>query len=285
MILPTDTDVIDVICPIYNHASYIQQCLTSILNQQEVFVLIHVIDDASTDDSVSIVKSFSNNYPTQIKLYANPINHGNAVESIAANKLDLIGKYWTYIEGDDFFVNDRKFISQIEHLKQNNDVIATATRCVLWDLNTGIKKDIKPDLDRWNFHDLVTKKNSSKMYCHISSIVWKSETHRLEHQLSPIKSFQVNESVSEVFLVHKILKESQKYMDFQDIEGSCYRYTGKGLWSRLSVEDQEILNLNLQISIDAITPIWMRVKNKVDLFTPRFTRLKRKLEKLVIESR
>jgi len=257
----------------------------SILNQQEVLVFIHLIDDASTDNSVSIIESFSIKYPLQIKLYINPTSHGNAVESIAANKLDLKGNYWAYIEGDDFLLNARKFISQIEHLKNNTDLIATATRCLLWNPNTNMKKDIKPDVTKWNFYDLVTKKNSSRMYCHISSIVWKSETHSLDHQLSPIKSFQTNESVSEVFLMHKILKESQKYMEFQDIEGSCYRYTGKGLWSRLSFEEQEKINLNLQISIDAITPIWIRIKNKVDLMTLRCIGFKNKLKKFIIENR
>lgn len=266
-------DVVDVICPVYNQAPYIEECLKSILNQEEVNVVIHLIDDASTDNSAAIIRNYSQEYPGQIKVYYNKINHGNAVRSIAANKLDLNGNFWTYIESDDYLTNNRKFISQIEQLKKDDTLIATATRCILWDTKTNSKQLIKPDLSRWNFYDLVSKKNSYKMYCHISSLVWKSETHLIKHQLSPLTAIKKGESESEVFLVHRILKESKKYIGFQDIEGSCYRYTGTGIWSSLDEKSQEIMNQNLQVSIDAITPIKFKLKMKlINFFEPRWIR-------------
>jgi glycosyltransferase involved in cell wall biosynthesis len=255
--------VIDVICPVYNHAKFIDQCIKSILDQEEVFVIIHLIDDASTDESSKIIKDFSQKNPAQIKGYYNQINYGNAVSSIAANELDLKGEYWTYIEGDDFLLNSRKFILQIERLREDKKLIATATRCVFWDTRKDLKDVIKPDLIRWNFYDLLTKKSVSKMYCHISSIVWKNETHRIRHHLSPLKKLRTYESESEVFLVHKILKESKKYIEFQDIEGSCYRYTGSGIWSGLDQESQETINRNLEINIDLIIPTRFKFKMKL----------------------
>ena len=245
---------IDVICPVFNHAEYIEECLLSILNQEGLIVIVHVVDDASNDATLEIVKVIQNKYPGQIKIYANKTRVGNAIESIALNKIRLTANYWAYIEGDDFLVNSKKFIMQISRLEEVPELIATATQCMLWKVEQNTKVILKPDLVRWNFKDLITKKNQYSMYCHISSLVWKSETRNNSEVFFP------ESSESEVYLVHLLLKNSKKYIEFQDIEGSCYRYTGKGIWSSLDEDRQKIVNYQVELAIDSITPIWFKIQ-------------------------
>jgi hypothetical protein len=59
-----------------------------------------------------------------------------------------------------------------------------------------------------------------------------------------------------------MLKKSRKSIAFQDIPGSCYRYTGEGIWSSLNQFEQSELNQKLQLDIDSITPIWIKMKRK-----------------------
>lgn len=263
------SETIDVVCPVYNHSDYLYECLNSIFTQQDVRVYVHLIDDASTDQSLSIAKEFSERYPNQMKIYVNQINCGDAVKSISSHSMIPQGKYWTYIEGDDFLINPRKFISQINRLKTNNHLIATATQCELWKPITGERTLIKADLLKWNFSDLIVLKNRFNLYCHISSIVWKQEPSQKQNSILPL-SFLSKKINSEVFLVHLILKESKKYMEFQNIEGSCYRYTGKGIWSSLDKKQQGMLNEKLRKDIDAITPIWIKFQvfafNKIPIY-------------------
>jgi glycosyltransferase involved in cell wall biosynthesis len=244
---------IDVLCPVFNHANYIEECLTSILIQEKVQVLIHVIDDASTDATLAIVSKIQEKYPQQVKIYSRKKRLGNAIQAIEQSQIRLHAKYWTYIEGDDFLVNKNKFISQIDVLEQFPELIATATQCIFWDVRNNLKKILKPDIERWNFHDLVMKKNEISMYSHISSIVWKSETQKSSEYFYP-KSCE-----SEVYMVHLLLKESQKYIEFQDIEGSCYRFTGYGVWSSLDEATKQERHAELQKRIDSITPLKTRI--------------------------
>ena len=253
-----NVELIDVVCSVFNHAEYIEECIDSILAQRNVRVKIHLVDDASTDGSLDIASKYLVSNPEQIIIYANPINIGDSVRAIDSNKISLTAKYWTYIEGDDFLLNPDKFYLQIKELNQNSELIGTATQCLFWDVKSGEKTVLKPDVNKFNYVDLVLRKNQYSMYCHISSIVWKAESRG-----GSIKIYSeefINEySNSEVLYVHYVLKKSRKYLKFQNIEGSCYRYTGNGIWSKLSVSEQLERNEQLQREIDSMTPWWLHV--------------------------
>ena len=51
---------VSVIVPNYNHAPYLRQRIDSILQQSYPHFEIILLDDASTDDSVSIIRSYQN---------------------------------------------------------------------------------------------------------------------------------------------------------------------------------------------------------------------------------
>ena len=52
----TDSPLITIVTPVYNHSQYINGYIDSVLNQSYRNIELIIIDDASTDDSVSIIK-------------------------------------------------------------------------------------------------------------------------------------------------------------------------------------------------------------------------------------
>ena len=56
--------LVSVVCTTYNHEKYIRQCLDGFVMQKTTFPIeIIVHDDASTDDTVRIVKEYEEKYP------------------------------------------------------------------------------------------------------------------------------------------------------------------------------------------------------------------------------
>ncbi len=92
---------LSIIVPNYNASKYLNICLHSLVNQtlKDKYEII-VIDDASTDNSLEIIKYFQNNYPHLINLIKLDEHMG---VSFARNKgLDVAnGKYIGFVDADD----------------------------------------------------------------------------------------------------------------------------------------------------------------------------------------
>ena len=109
---------ISFIIPVFNLHSYLHRCLRSVIGQ-EIEKEILLIDDASTDDSLSICNQYQKEYPF-IKVFE---NNGKGVSS--ARNLGLRyaeGEYICFLDGDDFYLgNHIKDFYMICH-KENLDV-------------------------------------------------------------------------------------------------------------------------------------------------------------------
>lgn len=93
-----NTPLLSIVIPLYNCASYIERCLTSLLHQDIVSEVI-VVDDGSTDGGDSIVENFAL-YHYSIRL----IRQNNAGPSAARNRglNEAKGKYVYFMDADDF---------------------------------------------------------------------------------------------------------------------------------------------------------------------------------------
>ena len=61
--LKTSPVSFSVLIPNYNHAAYLPECLDSVVSQSRQPDAIHVIDDASTDRSVEVIRSYLRRFP------------------------------------------------------------------------------------------------------------------------------------------------------------------------------------------------------------------------------
>lgn len=94
----TKKDTVSVIIPTYNTANYIGQAIESVLAQNHSPFEIMVIDDGSTDDTESVVKSFDENIR-----YVYQENHG---PSLARNRgIEIAnGGFVAFIDADDVWL-------------------------------------------------------------------------------------------------------------------------------------------------------------------------------------
>lgn len=109
---------ISVLLPVYNCELYIREAVDSILNQTYTDFELLIIDDASSDRTVSLIESYND---SRIELIEKTLNTGYT------NSLNLglqlaKGKYIARMDGDDICLPER-FAKQISFLEANSDVI------------------------------------------------------------------------------------------------------------------------------------------------------------------
>lgn len=113
--------LVSIICTAYNQEKYIKQTLIGLVSQKTNFnyeILVH--DDASTDRTPQIIKSFSEEYPELIKPVFQSENQYS--QGVKITKDILIprakGKYIALCEGDDYWTNPNKIQMQAEVMEQ-----------------------------------------------------------------------------------------------------------------------------------------------------------------------
>lgn len=118
--------MVSIICNTYNHEKFISDSIEGFLMQETNFkyeVLIH--DDASTDGTAEIIKTYEQKYPSIIKPIYQRINQysRNVKVSPTFNYPRAKGKYIAICEGDDYWTDPKKLQIQFDCLEENPDVI------------------------------------------------------------------------------------------------------------------------------------------------------------------
>lgn len=116
----THAPMVTVRCTAYNHGKYIAQALDSFLLQETTFpfeIVIH--DDASTDNTVNIIRTYQNKYPDIVKPIYETENQYSKKDGSLRKILDQAthGKYVALCEGDDYWCDCNKLQLQWEFME------------------------------------------------------------------------------------------------------------------------------------------------------------------------
>ena len=111
------TPTVSVLIKAYNHAPYIRQTIQSVLDQSFQDFEIVVTDDGSTDDTLAIVRSFSD---PRIRVEALPANRGIST-AMNATIARARGRYLAILNSDDWALPGR-LRKQVAFLDANPDV-------------------------------------------------------------------------------------------------------------------------------------------------------------------
>ena len=87
-----DMQKVSVIMPNYNHAPYLKERMDSILWQDYPDLEVILLDDASTDNSVSILNEYTN-HPRVKTLVVNDTNSGNPFLQWQRGLQEATGEY------------------------------------------------------------------------------------------------------------------------------------------------------------------------------------------------
>lgn len=120
----SENPLVSVRCTTYNQELFIAQALEGFLIQKTNFpfeIVVH--DDASIDKTSEVIKKYELKYPKIIKPIYEVENqwskHDGSITKIV-NKA-CKGKYISYCEGDDYWIDSNKLQMQINFLEQNNN--------------------------------------------------------------------------------------------------------------------------------------------------------------------
>lgn len=110
------TPLISVIIPLYNHAPYIQEAITSVLSQGIEKIEVIVIDDGSTDNFEDKINDFND---PRVRLIKQP--NSGAAEARNNGIRNANGEFIAFLDADDTWATN-KLKLQLEALINRNDV-------------------------------------------------------------------------------------------------------------------------------------------------------------------
>ena len=136
---------VSVIMPAFNREKFIAESIRSVLNQSFKDFELIVIDDGSTDKTLSVANEFSSD--PRVKIFKNDSNLGIAKTRNKAVKFAL-GDYIAPLDSDDIWLDREKLRKQVEFLDENPDYAMLGGDIMHIDLNsTPVKKVLFPIYD------------------------------------------------------------------------------------------------------------------------------------------
>lgn len=100
-----NNQLVSILIPCYNSASYIAETLDSVISQTHTNWECIVVDDHSSDHSVDIVNKYCEKYSNKIKLNINPRKGACAARNIAFENSQ--GEFIQYLDADDLLSNNK----------------------------------------------------------------------------------------------------------------------------------------------------------------------------------
>lgn len=221
----------------YNQASYIEECIKSVISQSGLFTHeIIIADDCSTDATGRIVAEYNKRHPKLIKVLPTPKNLGmlgNMKRAFAAATGDFIA----ICEGDDYWLSERKLHKQLTFLLERPDTLMCFNWLLL--LNDSSKVAVPHteqgtiSKDHVTFEELIATNLPGNFSC----CFYRNTA------LSKVPENYFNGTGAADWLFNLYIAESNPIGFVRDIL-SVYRINENGQWSRLSFSQQRAVLQN-----------------------------------------
>jgi len=114
--------LVSITCATYNHEAYIKEALEGFVMQKTSFpfeIIVH--DDASTDNTASIIREYEARYPDLfVTIYEAENQYSKGYGDLSRIIYSAVrGKYIAVCEGDDYWTDPYKLQKQVEFLEYN----------------------------------------------------------------------------------------------------------------------------------------------------------------------
>lgn len=218
--------LISIILPNYNHARYLPERLDSIFNQTYQNFEVIIMDDASTDKSVSILDAYRN-HPKVSHFIVNDKNSGSPFKQWETGLQVAKGEYIWIAESDD--TCEYTFLEQqLKAIKEKKATIAVAQTKKI--NNQGIYGTVNHPIFQ-DKNELILN-NDYFLYCPILNVSATVFSARLSSQRSTYSDFQlIGDRVFyfEVFQGEKIIENTKTVSYFRKEKDSVSTLSSKGL--------------------------------------------------------
>lgn len=118
--------LVSVVIPVYNTEKYLDDCINSVINQTYRNIEIIFVNDGSNDNSLNILKSYSNK-DSRIKII-NIVHKGVAYAKKTGIESSN-GDYICCIDSDDYINNNYIKILLDKALTNNSDIVQCSFKC------------------------------------------------------------------------------------------------------------------------------------------------------------
>lgn len=128
--------LVSIIIPVYNTEKYLDRCFNSIINQTYKNLEIIFINDGSTDNSLSKLENYKNNYKNVIV-----INQENKGQSVARNigLQKMTGEYFMFVDSDDYIHHDTIYNLLFAIVKNKKEIAICHLTKIYKDKNVELK--------------------------------------------------------------------------------------------------------------------------------------------------
>lgn len=242
---------LSVIIPNYNKATYLYECVESVLRQTLLPDEIIIVDDCSTDESGSIIENFSKNNNLIHAFYLKENMGVSSARNIGLRYAR--GRYVTFLDADDFYGNVDKLKNEMELIRNYGEDIVAYSQLLFADEAGHIKKGItckkkeylvgniykKMLLGRFDFPALA------RDYCVKKSIITELGGYNEERNL-----------YEDLELIIKIAEKYSFYCTYET--GTVYRQATGGLSSQKADAHKKARNAIFSENISRFV-FWKRI--------------------------
>jgi len=161
---------VSVIIPIYNTEKYLQECLNSVLNQTYPEIEIIAVNDGSTDNSLEILKKYSN----KIKIISK--KNGGTASALNAGINIASGEWIKRFDADNVLLPEavEELVSEAKKIKDKTNTILISNYYNIDSKGEIIDEVIEPndnEVDPFDFNVILLDHN---FYSSSSSLIHKS---------------------------------------------------------------------------------------------------------------
>lgn len=224
-----------IIC--YNQLEYIQEAIESVLRQKmnDNYEII-IGDDGSDDGSYELIQEKYGNHPG-IKIFQMNreagIKHLPYVRQcqIRLRALEyVVGEYFAFLDGDDFFCDDLRFQKIIDILDKNKNISLCGSNFWYYLDGKYVRKGVS---ERLNTGEVSSKRYWKYYYIHTSTFVFRSSTiSRLPYDL-------IEKEYNDNIITFCALQSGKMY--YIDEPTFCYRQEVKNsIWTMGKTRDKHI---------------------------------------------
>lgn len=240
---------LDIVLITYNQAQYVAQALDGVLLQRvnpDVDVRVIVADDASSDDTLAIIRSYEAQSPFPFIYLPQETNMGHVLNYKRAFAA-CTGDYVAILEGDDWWCNPYHLQKHLDFLDEHRECVLSSARPYLYDMRTkrfGFASYPEEQGDVW----LITAQEEAtgNKIPNLSTCMIRNSTLQQVCECEELWKVEMLDWLMELMLAeHGFLAKHKQ-------STSVYRVQDAGLWSRLDKSGQKELALQQVEEYDSL---------------------------------
>lgn len=221
---------INVILITYNHSQYIRQALDGLIIQDvPCDVEVIVADDASSDDTISIIKEYAKTSSFEFRFFPKTDNLG-FIKNYKRAFDACSGDYIALLEGDDYWNSPHHIYNHIQFLEKHSECSMSYNRHIRFWVDENRYET--PEWSSEQDYELITSERMALGNCigNLSCCVFRTRNIRRMNQ-------QIFDMEFADWLLGMVMGQYGP-LAYQKEITSVYRIHGGGQWSRMTEEEQ-----------------------------------------------